>query len=84
MYFLQYFILGIWLVNIVSYMSITLDITGSNVVMVLSSKVMAAINMPGIKGIIAEKWLRSERDNMICHLHSAAALMYDTTVTDHH
>lgn len=50
--------------------------------MVYSSKGLAAIIMPGIMGIIADKWLRAERAYMLCHLVCAGALLYATTVTD--
>lgn len=82
MSFLQYFIWGSWLVTLGSYMINTLDFTGANVGMVYSSKGLAAIIMPGIMGIIADKWLRAERAYMLCHLVCAGALLYATTVTD--
>lgn len=50
--------------------------------MVYSSKGLAAIIMPGIMGIIADKWLRAERAYMLCHLVCAGVLLYATTVTD--
>ena len=56
MSFLQYFIWGSWLVTLGSYMINTLHFTGANVGMVYSSKGIAAIIMPGIMGIIADKW----------------------------
>ena len=68
MSFLQYFIWGSWLVTLGSYMINTLHFTGANVGMVYSSKGIAAIIMPGIMGIIADKWLRAERAYMLCHL----------------
>ncbi len=74
MSFLQYFIWGSWLVTLGSYMINTLDFTGANVGMVYSSKGLAAIIMPGIMGIIADKWLRAERAYMLCHLVCAGAL----------
>lgn len=82
MSFLQYFIWGSWLVTLGSYMINTLNFTGANVGMVYSSKGLAAIIMPGIMGIIADKWLRAERAYMLCHLVCAGALLYATTVTD--
>ena len=42
--------------------------------MVYSSKGIAAIIMPGIMGIIADKWLRAERAYMLCHLVCAGVL----------
>ena len=82
MSFLQYFIWGSWLVTLGSYMINTLDFTGANVGMVYSSKGLAAIIMPGIMGIIADKWLRAERAYMLCHLVCAGVLLYATTITD--
>ena len=82
MSFLQYFIWGSWLVTLGSYMINTLNFTGANVGMVYSSKGLAAIIMPGIMGIIADKWLRAERTYMLCHLVCAGALLYAATVTD--
>ncbi len=72
MSFLQYFIWGSWLVTLGSYMINTLHFTGANVGMVYSSKGIAAIIMPGIMGIIADKWLRAE----------AGVLFYAASVTD--
>ena len=82
MCFLQYFIWGSWLVTLGSYMINTLHFTGANVGMVYSSKGIAAIIMPGLMGIIADKWLRAERAYMLCHLVCAGVLLYATTVTD--
>ncbi|WP_336221245.1 nucleoside permease [Citrobacter amalonaticus] len=82
MSFMQYFIWGSWLVTLGSYMINTLGFTGANVGMVYSSKGLAAIVMPGIMGIIADKWLRAERAYMLCHLICAGVLLYATTVTD--
>ncbi|MGU0016979.1 hypothetical protein ACVXG9_26200 [Escherichia coli] len=62
------FYLGSWLVTLGSYMINTLHFTGANVGMVYSSKGIAAIIMPGIMGIIADKWLRAERAYMLRHL----------------
>ncbi len=76
MSFLQYFIWGSWLVTLGSYMINTLHFTGANVGMVYSSKGIAAIIMPGIMGIIADKWLRAERAYMLCHLVCAGVLFY--------
>ncbi|WP_368919024.1 nucleoside permease [Citrobacter sp. RHB21-C01] len=82
MSFLQYFIWGSWLVTLGSYMINTLHFTGASVGMIYSSKGLAAIIMPGIMGIIADKWLRAERAYMLCHLVCAGVLLYATNVTD--
>lgn len=76
MSFMQYFIWGCWLVTLGSYMINTLHFTGANVGMVYSSKGLAAIFMPSLVGIIADKWIRAERVYCICHLICAGALLY--------
>jgi NHS family xanthosine MFS transporter len=82
MSFMQYFIWGSWLVTLGSYMINTLHFTGANVGMVYSSKGLAAIIMPSLVGIIADKWLRADRAYMICHLVCAGALFYAAQVSE--
>lgn len=81
MLFLQYFVWGSWLVTLGSYMMKTLSFSGAEVGMVYSSKGIAAILMPGLIGIIADKYIPANRLYMICHLIGAAALFYAATVT---
>jgi len=82
MSFMQYFIWGSWLVTLGSYMINTLHFTGSDVGMVYSSKGLAAIVMPSLVGIIADKWLRADRAYMICHLVCAIALCYAAHINE--
>ena len=82
MSFMQYFIWGSWLVTLGAYMINTLHFTGSNVGMVYSSKGLAAIVMPSLVGIIADKWLRADRVYVICHLVCAVALCYAAQVNE--
>ncbi|MEE9659053.1 nucleoside permease [Enterobacter cloacae complex sp. CARB60] len=82
MSFMQYFIWGSWLVTLGAYMINTLHFTDSDVGMVYSSKGLAAIVMPSLVGIIADKWLRADRAYMICHLVCAVALCYAAQVNE--
>lgn len=50
--------------------------------MVYSSKGVAAILMPGLIGIIADKYIPANRLYMICHVICAGSLFYAATVTD--
>ncbi|MNE21115.1 Xanthosine permease [compost metagenome] len=50
--------------------------------MVYSSKGLAAIVMPSLVGIIADKWLRADRAYMICHLVCAVALCYAAHINE--
>jgi len=61
MLFLQYFIWGAWLVTLGSYMINTLGFRGADVGMVYSTKGLAALFMPALVGIIADKWLAANR-----------------------
>lgn len=82
MSFLQYFIWGSWLVTLGSYMIKTLHFNGASVGMVYSTKGLAAVLMPSLIGIVADKWMRADRVYMLCHLLCACALFYAASVND--
>lgn len=82
MSFLQYFIWGSWLVTTGLLHDQHSGFYRRECRYGLQLKGLAAIIMPGIMGIIADKWLRAERAYMLCHLVCAGALLYATTVTD--
>ncbi|PVZ85136.1 MFS transporter [Serratia sp. S1B] len=74
MIFLQFFIWGAWLVTLGSYMINTLHFSGLQVGMVYSSKGLAALIMPSLAGIIADRWVRANYLYGLCHLLGAVAL----------
>lgn len=80
MLFLQYFIWGAWLVTLGSYMINTLGFRGADVGMVYSTKGIAALLMPGIVGIIADKWLPANRVYALCHLVCALMLAWAASI----
>jgi len=82
MMFLQYFIWGSWLVTLGSYMIKTLSFNGSTVGLVYSTKGLAALLMPALIGIVADKWVRANRVYLICHAICAAALFYAAGIQD--
>lgn len=82
MSFLQYFIWGSWLVTLGSYMIKTLHFNGASVGMVYSTKGLAAVLMPSLIGIVADKWMRANQVYTLCHLLCACALFYAATVND--
>lgn len=82
MSFLQYFIWGSWLVTLGSYMINTLHFNGASVGVVYSTKGLAAVLMPSLIGIIADKWMPANRVYTLCHLVCAAALFYSASVND--
>lgn len=82
MSFLQYFIWGCWLITLGSYMMNTLGFSGTEVGLVFSVKGIAAVIMPSLIGIIADKWVRADRLYAICHFISAGSLVYAAGVND--
>ncbi|EHJ1676572.1 nucleoside permease, partial [Salmonella enterica] len=82
MLFSQYFIWGCWLVTFASYAMGTLKFTGSEVGFIFSSLGLAAVVMPPVVGIIADKWISANRIYIFCHLISAASLYGMSTIAD--
>lgn len=82
MMFMQYFIWGSWLITLGAYMMQTLHFTGIEVGLVYGSKGIAALIMPGLLGIIADKFIPANRLYILCHLICAIALFYAASVTD--
>lgn len=82
MSFFQYFIWGSWLVTLGSYMIRTLHFTGAEVGIVYSTKGLAAVLMPSLVGIIADKWIPANRLYTLCHLICAGALFYAASITE--
>lgn len=76
MLFLQYFIWGSWLVTFGGYMFNALHFSGTEVGMIFSTKGLAALIMPCIIGIIADKFLQAKYLYMLCHSICAVALFY--------
>jgi NHS family xanthosine MFS transporter len=74
MVFLPFFIWGAWLVTLGSYMINTLHFSGVQVGMVYSSKGIAALIMPSLAGIIADRWIKANYLYGLCHLLGAVAL----------
>lgn len=74
MFFLQFFIWGAWLVTLGAYMINTLHFTGAQVGLVYGAKGIACIIMPGIVGIIADRWVKANRLYALCHILGAIAL----------
>lgn len=64
--FLQFCLWGSWLTTLGSYMFVTLKFDGASIGAVYSSLGIAAVFMPALLGIVADKWLSAEMG--ICHL----------------
>ncbi|MEK5238753.1 nucleoside permease [Paenibacillus sp. FSL L8-0470] len=82
MNFFQFFIWGSWLVTLGSYMINTLHFTGAQVGLVYSAKGLAAIIMPSLAGIIADRWIKANRLYLIFHGLGAISLFIAAQVSD--
>lgn len=83
MNFLQFFVWGSWLISLGSYMGSTLGFTGIEIGGVYATMGVASLFMPGLLGIVADRWINAERVMGICHIIGALTLFYATMVTDY-
>ncbi len=83
MQFFQFFVWGAWLISLGGYMGNTLHFEGGQIGAIFATGGIAALFMPGITGIIADKWINAERLYGLLHLVGAGALLYASTATDY-
>src|SRR5690606_1975366 len=83
MNFIQFFIWGSWLITIGAYWFQTLpkiypdqEWSGSAFGALFSTMGWAALVMPSLLGIVADKWINAEKLLGICHLAGAVVLFY--------
>ena len=81
MNFLQFFVWGSWLISLGGYMGRELHFEGGQIGAIFATMGIASLVMPGIIGIIADKWFNAERLYGLCHIAGAACLFYASTVT---
>ena len=82
MNFMQFFVWGSWLISLGAYMIVTLGFTGGQVGSIYATMGVASLFMPGLMGIVADRWINAERVFGICHLIGAGLLLWASTVTD--
>ena len=82
MNFLQFFVWGSWLISLGSYMGGQLGFSGLQIGSVYSTMGIASVFMPGLLGIVADRWVNAERVYAAAHLIGACALIAATRVTD--
>jgi NHS family xanthosine MFS transporter len=83
MNFLQFFVWGAWLISLGGYMIVTLGFTGGEVGSVYATMGIASLFMPGLLGIVADRWLNAEKVYGLCHLIGAGLLLWASTVKDY-
>ena len=74
--FLEFFIFGTWLLSFGKYMSATLHFSGKEIGAVFMTLGLASLIMPGIMGIIADKWLGPNKLFALLHISGAVLLFF--------
>jgi NHS family xanthosine MFS transporter len=82
MNFMQFFVWGSWLTSLGAYMISTLGFSGSQVGSIFATMGIGSLVMPGLTGIVADRWANAERVYGICHLIGGGLLLWASTVTD--
>lgn len=83
LYFLQFFVWGAWLISLGAYLSNTLHFTGTQIGSIYATMGVAALFMPALLGVLADKWIRAEILLGLCHLLAGGVLVYASTITDY-
>lgn len=80
--FLQYFILGSWLLTIGAYWFQTKEWPGTEFGAIFSTIGLASLFMPALAGIVADRWINAEKLYGAFHLAGALTLLYIPQVDD--
>lgn len=82
MQFLQFFVWGSWLLTIGAYWFQTKQWSGTEFGAIFSTMGIASLFMPALAGIVADRWINTERLYAFFHLMGAIILFYVPKVSD--
>jgi len=83
MNFLQYAIWGAWLISLGAYLGGSLKFEGFQIGSFFATMGIASLFMPGIVGIIADRWIPAQKLLGICHFLAALFLVFAAPQTDY-
>ena len=83
MNFLQYAIWGAWLISLGAYLGGSLKFEGFQIGSFFATMGIASLFMPGIMGIIADRWIPAQKLLGICHFLAATFLVFAAPQTDY-
>ena len=81
--FLEFFMWGAYLITFGAYAFNTLHFTGSQIGAIYATMGISSIFMPGLTGIIADRWLGVKYTYAICHVIGAVSLFMVTQETEY-
>jgi NHS family xanthosine MFS transporter len=82
MNFLQFFVWGSWLISLGAYMIGTLGFSGGQVGSIYATMGIGSLVMPGLTGIVADRWVNAERVYGMCHLTGGGLLLWASAVRE--
>ena len=74
MNFLQFFVWGAWLLSFGKYLGATLHFSGEQIGAIFMTLGIASLFMPGLLGIVADRWIRPDRLYALVHILGAGLL----------
>jgi len=83
MNFLQYAIWGAWLISLGAYLGGSLKFEGFQIGSFFATMGIASLFMPGIVGIIADRWIPAQKLLGICHFLAATFLVFAAPQTNY-
>ena len=83
MNFLQYAIWGTWLISLGAYLGGQLSFTGVQIGSFFATMGIASLFMPGVLGVIADRFIPAEKLLGICHILGAAFLFLAAPQTEY-
>ncbi len=84
MNFLQFFVWGAWLLSFGKYLGNTLNFNGEQIGAIFMTLGIASLFMPGVMGIIADRWLSANKLYAIAHILGAFLLVLAARQTEYH
>lgn len=84
MNFLQFFVWGSWLTSLGVYLGRVLSFSGSEIGGIFATMGFAALVMPALVGIIADRYVNAERILGVLHIVGGILLFMLSTITEYH
>ncbi len=73
--FLEFFVFGAWLLSFAKYMGATMGFSGTQIGTVFLTLGLASLIMPGVMGVIADKWMSPNKLFALSHIAGAGLLV---------